>query len=578
MTMRLLPEPKKLRRLGGVLVLKRPDGTGQVRRDIVPAGPPEGYELTIDRSGVRLIGHDAAGLFYGQQTFRQLLRQYGRRLPCLRIEDAPAFRHRGYSLDISRGRVPKLATIKTLVDRLAALKMNQLQLYIEHVFDFGFDPAIGAGADPLTAKEIRELDRFCLDRHVELAPSLACFGHMGRILSLPRYRALAEVEWPFRDWESAPWRARLRGATLNPRLEAGRRLLRNMLDEYLPLFSSERFNMCGDETYDLGRGANAAFVRRRGLAALYLEHLRFVRRVAREHGKRLMFWGDVMQQHPEGIPGIPADCIALDWGYSWHTDFEKARQFIEAGLETYVCPSTRGYKVVFNEVEEARANIAGYARTGFRLGAAGLLVTDWGDMGHFNLPACSFHGLALGAAMGWNPRGDGGRGFDRAFSLQALGDPSGRAAGLFVKAGTTRLAEWPLLIREPGGESRPAATLQRAIRLAPACRNWSRRFAALRPTDWLRETDIEELAIAGEALYLNARRIILEQGLAGARGKPAFLRRRIAVFIRELEAFFRRYAKGWKRTSRPAGLKDLARAFGQVSRQWRRLAEKARDS
>ncbi|MBU1692785.1 MAG: hypothetical protein KKC51_02360, partial [Verrucomicrobia bacterium] len=214
---------------------------------------------------------------------------------------------------------------------------------------------------------------------------------------------------------------------------------------------------------------------------------------------------------------------------------------------------------------------------GFRLGAAGLLVTDWGDMGHFNLPAGSLHGLALGAAMGWNPRGDKGIGFDRSFSLHALGDPSGKAAELFVKAGTTELAEWPLLILEPRGESYPAATRQRAIRLAPACRNWSRRFAALRPSDWLRDTDIEELAIAGEALYLNARRIRLEQSLAGARGKPAFLRRRIAVFLHELEAFFRRFAKSWQRTSRPAGLKDLAGAFEQVSQKWRRLTEKAQD-
>ena len=270
MTPQLLPEPRKIRLLGGTVELSRAGRAGTARLERVAGGPPQGYTLTVDAQGVRLAASDAAGLFYGRQTLRQLWRQFGRHLPRLRIEDFPAFLHRGYSLDISRGRVPRMATLKALADRMATLKMNQLQLYIEHVFDFAFDPDIGAGSDPLTARDIRALDEYCRALHIELVPSLACFGHMGRILSLPAYRKLAESEWPARDWESAPWRMRLRGATLNPRLEGSRRLLRNMLDEFLPLFSSVHFNMGGDETYDLGRGANAAYVRRHGSAALYV--------------------------------------------------------------------------------------------------------------------------------------------------------------------------------------------------------------------------------------------------------------------------------------------------------------------
>ena len=33
----------------------------------------EGYELTIDAAGVRIVAHQPAGLFYGVQTLRQLL-------------------------------------------------------------------------------------------------------------------------------------------------------------------------------------------------------------------------------------------------------------------------------------------------------------------------------------------------------------------------------------------------------------------------------------------------------------------------------------------------------------------------
>ena len=43
-------------------------------------------------------------------------------------------------LDISRGKVPTLDTLKAIVDCCALFKMNVLQLYTEHTFDFACDP------------------------------------------------------------------------------------------------------------------------------------------------------------------------------------------------------------------------------------------------------------------------------------------------------------------------------------------------------------------------------------------------------------------------------------------------------
>ena len=67
---------------------------------------------------------------------RQLLRQFGRRLPCLKIRDWPDFARRGVMLDISRGRVPKLETLLELVEHLADFKINEFQLYTEHTFAY----------------------------------------------------------------------------------------------------------------------------------------------------------------------------------------------------------------------------------------------------------------------------------------------------------------------------------------------------------------------------------------------------------------------------------------------------------
>ena len=57
----------------------------------------------------------------------------------------------------------------------------------------------------------------------------------------------------------------------------------------------------------------------------------------------------------------------------------------------------------------------------------GLLNTDWGDSGHVNLLGCSYHGLALGAAAGWNCKAASDLdSFDRAFSAIEFGDFSNR--------------------------------------------------------------------------------------------------------------------------------------------------------
>ena len=613
MTLHWIPEPQSIRRTGGVARLPAkiilalpPDASPNIRRathdlaaflrqhlrlrpllqdlgsphgtgfriELLCASSPddEAYSLSVQRQLIRVSGHGDPGLFYGIQTLTQLLRQSGTTPPCMTIRDEPAFPHRGFYLDISRGRVPHLSTLKQLIDRLAALKINQLQLYVEHVFDFQFDRSIGAGANPLTANDVQTLDAYCRDRFIQFVPSLACFGHMGKVLSLPAYRGCAEAPWPARDWAHATWLQRLRGATLNPTLPASRRLLSSMLDEFLPLFSSPFFNMCGDETYDLGVSQRA---KRRPLPIpnLYAQLVRFLHDKAASHGKRLMLWGDVLLHYPETIRKLPRDCCVLDWGYSPTTKFEKVKSFLDAGMESLVCPSTRGYRVVFNEVEEARGNIAGYARAAKRCGAAGVLTTDWGDMGHFNMLPCSYHGMALGAAMAWNPRSDEHRGFDAAFSQLFADDPTGCFTLLYTRAGTSGVGEWPSLLR---GLRTDAEAPQRAARVKAArsvLQSCTKMATQLRPAGWLTAADISQLRLAVQALELTAARSLIEGAVTAKGGR---IDARTAAGLRahadRLDGFRKHYAAAWLKTCRPSALRELDGAFRHAARHARALA------
>src|SRR4051812_16951065 len=72
---------------------------------------PQGYRIVMDRRGVSITAHDEAGAFYAQRTFDQLGRAFNGELPQGEIEDWPDFPVRGVMLDISRDKVPTMATL-----------------------------------------------------------------------------------------------------------------------------------------------------------------------------------------------------------------------------------------------------------------------------------------------------------------------------------------------------------------------------------------------------------------------------------------------------------------------------------
>ena len=80
----------------------------------------------------------ADGVFRALSKIWQLFRfeEPGNTLPCLKITDQPVLRRRGFMLDISRCKVPTMEELFRLVDLLALLGYNELQLYIEHTFKF----------------------------------------------------------------------------------------------------------------------------------------------------------------------------------------------------------------------------------------------------------------------------------------------------------------------------------------------------------------------------------------------------------------------------------------------------------
>ena len=386
---------------------------------------PEGYRLTIDRQGVRIEFREPAGMRAAMATMRQLLRQYGRRLPCLQIRDWPDFSRRGVMLDISRGRVPKLETLLRLASRLADFKINELQLYTEHTFACSKYQPVWESWGALTGEEIRKLDTHCQQLGIDLVPNQNSFGHLRYFLESPELKPLAEVPLPYPDPSGEFVR---HPSTLAPNHPGTLPFLRGLYDELLPNFSSRFFNIGGDETWDLGRGQSKELCAAMGQGRVYLDFLRQLHREVSARGKTMMFWGDIILKHPELIPDLasfgapnsgsarttanePKDAgaetgapgiIALNWGYEANHPFgREAAQFAKAKIPFYVCPGTSSWQTLIGRNDNAFANLQAAARAGRKHGALGYLITDWGDGGHPQPLAVSYQPYLVGASLSW---------------------------------------------------------------------------------------------------------------------------------------------------------------------------------
>lgn len=361
----------------------------------------ESYNLSISENIITITADSNKGIFYGTQTLAQIVALNPIKIPCMEINDSPDFTHRGYYHDITRGKVPTLRTLKKLVEKLAFYKINELQLYVEHSFAFKGIPELWIDKDPITSEEILELDAYCKKYYIDLVPSLATFGHLYELLRIKRFEHLNELnikasELPHDLWD------RMAHYTIDPLNDESFDLISSMLEEYLPLFSSKYFNICCDETFDLGKGKNAKVAQEKGEGRLYVDFLKKIIDSVMKHGKIPMFWGDIVLHHPEFIKEIHQNTIFLNWAYGADVKEDATATFYKAGVQQYVCPGVTGWSRFANDINFASKNIRKMIQYGRKYSAGGVLNTDWGDCGHVNFISSSYHGMILGASLSWN--------------------------------------------------------------------------------------------------------------------------------------------------------------------------------
>ena len=413
----------------------RPQAKELLRKNSIQISPEmqdEGYVIISDAHGIVVIAPNAAGIFYGAQTVKQLIRGSGpsARLERATIRDWPAMKYRGFHDDLSRGPVPTLDFQKKQMRTLAAYKINVYSPYFEHTLEYPSNPLIAPPGGAMTPDQIRELVAYAARYHIDVIPEQEAFGHLHHVLKYELYSSLGETQ---------------HGHVLAPGQPGSLPLIRQMFAHIDSLFPSRFIHIGADETFELGRGQTAERVRTEGIGTVYLDFLKQIEVILRPTGKRFLFWGDVAMNSPDLVKTLPKSLVPVAWTYGVDTSYARfILPFRNAGMETWVAPGVSSWNRVYPDNAVALINIQRFVRDGQRLGATGLLNTSWDDDGEalFNQV---WYGTLFGAAAGWQSGESSIDQFENSFGVIFHDDTTG-----YIDKAQTKLSAAHALLSKAG--------------------------------------------------------------------------------------------------------------------------------
>ncbi len=370
----------------------------------------EGYIIIAKRSGTTVIARNASGIFYGTQTFEQMILP-SHVLALGTIRDWPAMRWRGVDDDLSRGPVPALAFQKHQLDVLASYKVNIYSPYLESTLEYKDNLMVPPPGSALTPADVAELVAYAKERHIIIVPEQEAFGHLHHVLEFDRYADVAETP---------------HGNVLAPGQPGTLPLIKDWFTQIAAEFPGPFLHVGADETFDLGTGRTRQEVKSRGLGDVYADFLTQIHTELAPLHRRLLFWGDIAWNDKQAVARLPKDMIAVPWIY-WHEDNYDSNivPFRDAGIETWVAPGDANWNVVYPIAATVLDNVSGFVEAGQRLGSTGELMTVWNDDGEglFNE---DWFGVLFGAAAAWQPARITAAPYEQAFGLRFYNDPSGR--------------------------------------------------------------------------------------------------------------------------------------------------------
>lgn len=301
----------------------------------------EGYQLEVEPGRAVLTAGQPAGFLHGMQTIRQLLPQQilsgdavegvDWALPCLLIDDSPAFGWRGLHLDVCRHMFP-LAFIKKFIDLLAFYKFNIFHWHLTEDQGWRIEitkyprlTEVGAQRaetalphDPgqydgvphggfYTQDEVRAVVAYAAERGITVVPEIELPGHsVAALAAYPELGCVGEGYEVRRNW-----------GIEDDIYCAGKdevfTFLKDVLSEVLDLFPSTYIHIGGDEAPKARWEACPACQARIKAEELADEHelqswfIRQIEAWLNDRGRNLVGWDEIL----EG--GLAPNATVMSW-------------------------------------------------------------------------------------------------------------------------------------------------------------------------------------------------------------------------------------------------------------------------
>ena len=298
----------------------------------------EGYTLDVTSEGVTVKAKTPQGLFYGMQSFMQLLPAeiesaekasgIAWQAPAVSIKDEPRFGYRGVMLDVCRHFIP-VEDIKKQIDVMSLFKINRLHWHLTEdqgwrieikkypkLTEIGSKRIDGEGTEYkgyYTQEEIKEVVKYAQDRFITIVPELEMPGHeLAAIAAYPELSCKSEAITPRVIWG-------VEDIVMCPGKEDMFVFLEDVIKEMVELFPGTYFHVGGDEcpkTSWKNCPTCQARIKKEGLKAdgkhtaeerLQSYVITRMEGVLAKYGKKIIGWDEIL----EG--GLSPDATVMSW-------------------------------------------------------------------------------------------------------------------------------------------------------------------------------------------------------------------------------------------------------------------------
>ncbi|HYW34143.1 MAG TPA: glycoside hydrolase family 20 zincin-like fold domain-containing protein [Balneolaceae bacterium] len=385
----------------------------------------QSYVLNVSKKLVTISGDAHSGLFYGVQTFEQLLENAkwnDRPLQGQLIQDWPDLKKRWVQFD-ETFHLNRYAYLKNAIAKLARYKVNGVVFEFQDKFNYKKYPVIAA-PHSMSPQQVKKLTLYAHKYHVAIIPLVQGLGHAYKYLKHPKFKNL-------RADPDSPW-------AFNPLKKGTYKLQFDLYRETMKATPGVKYyHVGGDEVRFTGNNSQLqSYKKKHGPFSLYLRWLNKVYGyVNNKKGRKMIFWDDM----PLKIAGIwhlmyptkmssqkfdstlnqglakldkvinkfPRNAIYSQWTYA-NTSKGNVRKanarlidwFKKHGIKDLSATAAQNSRPLIPSYERKPANIKSFVTLSAKKHVFGELCTAWDDSG---LQFETFWmGYLASADYGWN--------------------------------------------------------------------------------------------------------------------------------------------------------------------------------